>query len=139
MGYTTLLNKADAVWHKAKLDSDFASFAPLIREIFDTNVRFAKYYKPEQAPYDTQLSRYERGLTMERTDAFFNALKERIVPLLRRVMEKPQIDDSFLWGKVYPTEVQRRFTDYLLELITVDRRRCGVGETEHPFTTFLHI
>jgi carboxypeptidase Taq len=80
VGYTTLLNKADAVWHKAKLDSDFASFAPLIREIFDTNVRFAKYYKPEQAPYDTQLSRYERGLTMERTDAFFNALKERIVP-----------------------------------------------------------
>lgn len=138
VGYTTLLNKADAVWHKAKLDSDFASFAPLIREIFDTNVRFAKYYKPEQAPYDTQLSRYERGLTMERTDAFFNALKERIVPLLRRVMEKPQIDDSFLWGKVYPTEVQRRFTDYLLELITVDRRRCGVGETEHPFTTFFN-
>ena len=58
VGYVTLLNKADAVWHKAKLDSDFAAFAPLIKDIFATNVRFAKYYKPDQAPYDTQLSRY---------------------------------------------------------------------------------
>ena len=138
VGYVTLLNRADAVWHRAKLENDFAAFAPLIREIFDANVRFAKYYRPDRAPYDTQLSRYERGLTMERTDAFFNALKERIVPLLKRVMAKPQLDDSFLWGKVYPTEVQRKFTDYLLELITVDRKRCGVGETEHPFTTFFN-
>ena len=138
VGYVTLLNKADAVWHKAKLDSDFAAFAPLIKDIFATNVRFAKYYKPDQAPYDTQLSRYERGLTMEKTDAFFNALKERIVPLLKKVMAKPQIDDSFIWGKVDPTEIQRRFTDYLLEVITVDRNRCGVGETEHPFTTFFN-
>ena len=138
VGYVTLLNKADAVWHKAKLDSDFAAFAPLIKDIFATNVRFAKYYKPDQAPYDTQLSRYERGLTMEKTDAFFNALKERIVPLLKKVMAKPQIDDSFIWGKVYPTEIQRKFTDYLLEVITVDRNRCGVGETEHPFTTFFN-
>ena len=138
VGYVTLLNRADAVWHRAKLENDFAAFAPLIRDIFDANVRFAKYYRPDRAPYDTQLSRYERGLTMERTDAFFNALKERIVPLLKRVMAKPQLDDSFLWGKIYPTEVQRKFTDYLLELITVDRKRCGVGETEHPFTTFFN-
>ena len=135
VAYVELLNKADAVWHKAKQDSDFASFAPIVKEIFETNVRFAKYYKPDQAPYDTQLSRYERGLTMEKTDAFFNALKERIVPLLKRVMEKPQVDDSFLWGKCYPIEAQRKFSDYLMEVITIDRDRCAIGETEHPFTT----
>ena len=135
VAYVELLNKADAVWHKAKQDSDFASFAPIVKEIFETNVRFAKYYKPDQAPYDTQLSRYERGLTMEKTDAFFDALKERIVPLLKKVMAKPQVDDSFLWGKSYPIEAQRKFSDYLMEVITIDRDRCAIGETEHPFTT----
>ena len=138
VGYVELLNKADAVWHKAKLDSDFASFAPIIKDIFDTNVRFAKYYKPDQNPYDTQLGRYERGLTMERTDAFFNALKERIVPLLKKVMAKPQVDDSFIWGKTYPIEAQRKFSDYLMDVITINKDRCSIGETEHPFTTFFN-
>ncbi len=138
VGYVTLLNKADAVWHKAKLDSDYAAFAPYIKDIFETNVRFAKYYKPDQAPYDTALGRYERGLTMEKTDAFFGALKERIVPLLKKVMAKPQVDDSFLWGKTYPVEAQRRFSDYLMDVITIDKNRCTIGETEHPFTTMFN-
>ncbi len=138
VAYTELLNKADAVWHKAKLDSDFPAFAPIIKDIFATNVRFARYYKPDQAPYDTQLSLYERGLNMEKTDAFFNALKERIVPLLKKVMAKPQVDDSFIWGKTYPIEAQRKFSDYLMDVITIDRNRCSIGETEHPFTTMFN-
>lgn len=135
VAYVELLNEAGAVWHKAKQDSDFASFAPYVRDIFATSVRFDRYYKPDQAPYDTQLGRYERGLTMEKTDAFFSALKERIVPLLKKVMTKPQVDDSFIWGKTYPTEAQRKFSDYLMEVLTIDRKRCSIGETEHPFTT----
>ena len=136
--YVELLNKADAVWHKAKLDSDFPAFAPYIKDIFETNVRFAKYYKPDRTPYDTQLDRYERGLTMEKTDAFFNALKERIVPLLKKVMAKPQVDDSFIWGKVYPVEAQRKFSSYLMDVLTIDKNRCTIGETEHPFTTMFN-
>lgn len=135
VAYVELLNKANTVWHKAKQDSDYAAFAPCVKDIFETNIRFAKYYRPAQAPYDTQLDRYEKGLNMEKTDAFFNALKERIVPLLKKVMAKPQVDDSFLRGKTYPTEVQRRFSDELMDVITIDRTRCAIGETEHPFTT----
>ncbi len=138
VGYVKLLNEADAVWHKAKLDSDFPSFAPYIKQIFETCVRFDRYYKPDQKPYDTQLGRYERGLTMEKTDAFFNALKERIVPLLKKVMAKPQVDDSFIWGKRYPIEAQRQFSDYLMDVITINKRRCTIGETEHPFTTMFN-
>ena len=138
VAYVALLNKANAVWHKAKLDSDFAAFAPYIKDIFATNVRFAKYYRPDSAPYDTQLDRYERGLNMEKTDAFFNALKERIVPLLKKVMAKPQVDDSFIWGKRYPIEAQRQFSDYLMDVITINKRRCTIGETEHPFTTMFN-
>ncbi|MBO4420068.1 MAG: carboxypeptidase M32 [Oscillospiraceae bacterium] len=138
VGYVKLLNEADAVWHKAKLDSDFTAFSPYIKDIFAANIRFAKYYKPDRNPYDTQLDRYERGLTMEKTDAFFNALKERIVPLLKKVMAKPQVDDSFLWGKTYPKEAQKQFSEYLMDVITIDKKRCSIGETEHPFTTMFN-
>ncbi|MBO4211629.1 MAG: carboxypeptidase M32 [Oscillospiraceae bacterium] len=135
VAYTELLNTADAVWHQAKQDNDFPAFAPLVKEIFETNRRFARYYKPDQDPYDTQLGLFERGLTQEKTDAFFEALKARIVPLLKKVMAKPQVDDSFLRDKTFPVEIQRKFSDLLMELIRIDRNRCSIGETEHPFTT----
>ncbi len=135
LGYVTLLNETNAVWHKAKLENDFASFAPYLKKIFDTNIRFAGYYKPDMEPYDVQLDMYEKGLTMKKADAFFDALKEKIVPLLKKVMAAPQVDDSFLKGKIFTANEQRPFSDYLMGLITIDKKRCTIGETEHPFTT----
>ena len=135
VAYTALINKANAVWHKAKLENDFASFAPYLKDIFETNIRFARYYKPDRDPYDVQLDQYEKGLTKETLDVFFETLKAKIVPLLHRVMQKPQIDDSFFNGKRFTANEQRPFSDYLMDVLTIDRKRCSLGETEHPYTT----
>lgn len=133
VAYSSLLNKAEAVWHKAKAENDFASFAPYLREIFETNKRFARYYKPDKAPYDVQLDLFEKGLTMEKADKFFDALRAKIVPLLQKVMAKPQIDNSFLKQK-FPMKAQRKFSDYLMQIMTIDPNHCTLRETEHPFT-----
>ncbi len=132
--YTILTNDAEAVWHKAKTTNDFALFAPYLARIFEMNRRFALYYKPGEKPYDTCLSMFEPGLSMEKADAFFALLKERIVPLIRKIGEKTQIDDSFCFRQ-YPIEAQRRFSDRLMEVMAIDRARCAIGETEHPFTS----
>ena len=55
------------------------------------------------------------------------------MPLIRKIGEKPQIDDSFLHQE-YPVAQQKAFADYLMEVMGLDRRHCGLGETEHPFT-----
>ena len=34
-----------------------------------------------------------------------------------------------------PIEKQRILSDHLMEVLGVDRAHCGIGETEHPFTT----
>ena len=135
VAYIALINKANAIWHKAKLENDFASFAPYLKDLFETNKRFAHYYKPDKDAYDVQLGLYEYGLTRETTDAFFETLKAKIVPLLHRVMAKPQVDDSFLAGKIFTANEQRPFSDYLMDVLTIDRKRCALGETEHPYTT----
>ena len=31
-------------------------------------------------------------------------------------------------------EDQRKFSDYLMEVMGLDRGHCAIGETEHPFT-----
>ncbi len=131
--YQVLVNDAEAVWHRAKLENDFAAFRPYLERIFETNRRFALYYKPEKDPYETMLDMYERGLDCATADKFFATLREHIVPLLARVKAAPQIDDSFVF-RHYPVEAQRRFSDVLLDSIGVNREFCGIAETEHPFT-----
>ncbi len=132
--YTVLLNDADAVWHRAKAENDFAAFAPDLEKIFDCNRRFALYYRPEEKPYDTLLSQYERGLTMEQLDGFFGPLRARIVPLLQKIAGTQQVDDSCLHG-YFPAAAQRAFSDDLMAEMGIDRALCGIAETEHPFTT----
>lgn len=134
VAYTVLLNEADSVWHKAKEENDFAAFAPCLKKIFETEIRFARYYKPNEDPYNVQLDLFEKGLTKEKADEFFGILREKIVPLLHQVMAKPQVDDSFLQN-TFPAEGQRKLSDYLMQVMGIDRARCAIGETEHPFTT----
>ena len=66
-------------------------------------------------------------------DRFFAVIREKLVPLIRAVGEKEQPDDSFLHLH-YPIEAQRKFSDYLMEVLQLDRGHCAIGETEHPFT-----
>ena len=133
MEYAMLTNEADAVWHKAKEKNDFASFCPLLEKMFAFNRKFAGYYDPNKAPYDALLNEYERGTTMEYLDQFFGSVREKLVPVIHAIGEKEQIDDSFL-HRHYPVEAQRKFSDYLMEVLGLDRTHCTIGETEHPFT-----
>ncbi len=133
MAYAQLTNEADDVWHRAKEQSDFGLFRPYLEKLVEYNRKFAGYYDPDKAPYDALLNEYERGVDTAYLDGFFAALREKLVPLIHAIGEKPQPDDSFL-HRQYPVERQRKFSDYLMEVLALDRAHCGIGETEHPFT-----
>ena len=136
VAYRKLLAEADDVWHRAKARSDFALFEPLLARIFETNKRFAGYTDPDMDPYDSLLNEFEEGLTTARCDAFFAALRARIVPLLQKVQARPQPDESILQGE-FPAERQRSLAYRLMDLMGLDRAHVGLAETEHPFTTSL--
>ncbi len=136
VAYQELLVKADDVWHKAKEASDFAMFCPLLEQIFDTTRRFAAYQDPDKDPYDYWLNEYEDGLNKQICDEFFGKLRSRIVPLLKKVSEKPQVDDSIRFGN-FPEEKQEELSYYLMETMGLDLGHVGLATTEHPFTTSL--
>ena len=133
VAYSGLLTEAQSEWIKAKNESDFFRFAPYLEQIVDYNRKFAGYYDPNLAPYDALLNEYEEGLTMETLDGFFTQLRTAIVPLLAQTQAAEQIDDSFL-ERSYPIEIQRKYSDYLMEVLGLDRGHCGIAETEHPYT-----
>lgn len=133
MAYAQLTNKASDVWHKAKENNDFAAFQPLLEQLVDVNRRFASYYDPDKAPYDALLNEYERGVDSVYLDRFFAVVRERLVPVIHAIGDREQPDDSFL-HRHYPVESQRRFSDYLMDVLGLDRAHCTIGKTEHPFT-----
>ena len=134
VAYNVLINDAQSIWAKAKNENDFNSFCPYLEQIVDYNRRFAAYYNPGKAPYDALLNEYEEGITMDVLDRFFSQLRAVIVPLLAKIRNADAVDDSFLF-RHYPVESQRRFSDYLMEILGIDRRYCAIAETEHPYTT----
>ncbi len=131
--YSVLLNEAQDVWEKAKNENDFELFAPLLEKIIAFNRRFAGYYNPDLPAYDALLNEYEEGMTTQILDEFFEKLRDNLTPLIEKIGAAAPVDDSFL-NRDYPIDVQRRFSDYLLEVIGADKTRCVIGETEHPFT-----
>ena len=133
MEYAMLTNEASAVWHEAKEKSDFALFLPALEKLVAFNRKFAGYYDSTKAPYDALLNEYERGVDMAYLDRFFATLREKIVPLIHAIGQAEQPDTSFLHQN-YAIADQRVFSDYLMEVLQLDRRHCTIGETEHPFT-----
>lgn len=133
MDYTMLVNEANDLWHRAKETNNFELFRPSLERLVEYNRKFASYYDDTKKPYDALLNEFERGTDMEYLDKFFAQIKETLVPLIHEIGQTEQIDDSFL-HQYYPIEAQRRFSDYLMEVLGLDRGHCTIGETEHPFT-----
>ena len=132
--YSTLVSNANAVWHDAKEKDDYASFAPYLEKIIAFNRKFAAYKDDKKPAYDVLLDSYEKGASTATLDPFFSLLRTELSPIIKAVSEMPAPDVSFL-QQLYPVNDQRVFSDRLMQMMGLPRDRCGIAETEHPFTT----
>lgn len=135
VAYQVAQTQAVGVWKQAKATNDFALFAPHLKTLIEYNRRFAGYWDSSKPAYDVLLDQYEKGLTMEELDKFFSTLRQELIPVIEAIEKHgPAVDDSFT-QKPFPLHKQRELSDYLMEVMTIDRRYCNIGETEHPFTS----
>lgn len=131
--FNVLRNDAQANWEKAKSAGDFSIFQPYLEKIIAFEKKFAGYYNASIPAYDALLNEYEEGMTMEVLDAFFAQLRSAIVPLVEKIRVQERPDYAFL-HRTYPAEVQKKFSDLLMQTMQIDRNYCGIAESEHPFT-----
>lgn len=138
-GFTELTSRATRIWSKAREENDFSQFAPTLQKLVDYQKKFASYRaKKGQRLYDVMLNTYEKGFDMETLDAFFEELKEEIVPLLSDAAKRSrQVEDSFLHAE-YPEKAQEEAARFLAEYLGFDFNRGVLSVSAHPFTTNLH-
>ena len=133
VAFTVLCNDAQANWEKAKKADDFSIFQPYLEKIISYQKKFAGYYNPNIPAYDALLNEYEEGMTMDVLDVFFAQLRSAIVPLVEKIRSREMKTFAFEQCS-YPADVQKKFSDFLMEVMQLDRNYCGIAESEHPFT-----
>lgn len=134
MAMESAASRATACWQTARKNDDFQAFAPHLEKLIEMKKRYAGYIAPEKPAYDVLMDDYERGMNQEDMDAFFGELKAALAPLIGKLKDAEQPDVSFMEG---PFDVQRQkaLSQAVMEIMGLDRSRCVLGESAHPFTT----
>lgn len=129
----TLAPVSEQVWHEAKQNNDFASFAPYLQQMLDMARELADAVGYEEHPFDALVFEYEPRMTAARLRVLFDDLKAGVLPLLRRIVEADRPLERNLWAAEYPLDQQRAFGLKMAQKIGYDLRRGRLDIAPHPF------
>ena len=134
--YSKLRTDSVSAWLEAKEKKDYSIFEPFLAQIIETKRRFAAYRNADLPAYEVMLDGYEKGLNTQTLDEFFGMLRKEIVPMIEQAKKQkplPAFVDAYA-----SVNAQRELSDYLMDVIGLDKTRCAIAETEHPFTTSMN-
>ncbi|CDC71442.1 zn-dependent carboxypeptidase [Staphylococcus sp. CAG:324] len=133
--YEMLLAKANNIWCEAKLNNNYALFAPVLAQIINWQKKYIQYLETDTLKgYDVLLNDYEKGFTKKEYDEFFDLLKKELVPFVKKITSLKPLDDSFVYKK-YSIDKQKEFAHYLMDVMCFDKKFGLTKESEHPFTS----
>lgn len=137
--FVILQSKSESVWEEAKSKNDWAMFMPYLTEMVDTLKRFVTYWGvKDNNPYNVLLDQYEPGMTTEILDKVFGDLRNRIVPLLKKISESPNQPKTDFLYKHFDKKQQESFSLDVLKQLGYDFEAGRLDETVHPFATGLN-
>ncbi|WP_146137238.1 carboxypeptidase M32 [Planomicrobium soli] len=132
--YVILQAKAESVWEDAKKAADFSMFQPYLVDLVASTKKMIGYWGEKNgSPYNTLLDQYEPGMTTEVLDDVFGKLRDRIVPLVRKIQDAPNKPDTAFLFRKFSKDAQRDFSFKILEQLGYDFEAGRLDETVHPF------
>ncbi|WP_309571754.1 carboxypeptidase M32, partial [Deinococcus sp.] len=127
-------NEAHHAWLEARKHSDFGAFAPHLSTMMDLARREADLLGFDDHPYDALLDAYEPGMRAVQVRAVFDDLRDRTLPLVRRITAAGDAADYSVLTRSFPHDAQKAFA------WDVANRAFGLGsefarqdESAHPF------
>jgi len=135
--FDKLLALSQRTWEDAKKASDYSAFKETLEAIIKTQKKFIEYRNEDKEPYDVLLDDFEEGMTMEKYDQFFDAIKKDLVPFVLELMEKRPEKPAFI-DRTFPKAGQKEFVEYLNEVFDYNLDRGVLKESVHPFTWNTH-
>lgn len=128
---------AQHAWVDARKASDFSAFAPWLERTFELKRQQAKCLGGGGHPYDALLDEYEPGARTSDIAAVFQALREPLVELVRRIAEVPEPGHGALLERHYPAGAQHALALRASAAIGFDFEAGRLDVSAHPFCTCL--
>jgi carboxypeptidase Taq len=132
--FSRLTSQAQMAWLKAREQSDFAIFQPLLERLVVMARQQAEYLGYKNHPYDALLDLYEEGLTTCQVEEMFAELQAPLVGLVKRFAGRLA---PLSFSENFSPEGQERFAEHLLTAMGFDFSRGCLARSAHPFTTTL--
>jgi len=134
----SLSASAYAVWVEARKNNDYESFRPVLQDCFDTAKQTAEAIRGEDTSKDVYtviLDEFERGMPAERIDEIFDEIQEKLVPLLKRVLESQTPPSADCLKGSFDLEGQKKLSQEIVTALGFDESRGRIDVSVHPFTT----
>ncbi len=137
--FVVLTSNAQSIWAEAKQNNNFSMYEPTLQRIIEINREFTKCYGYEEHPYDALLDRYEPGYTVSILDKLFVQLRDRTIPLLKRIQDSSNKPRADIFTQGFDKQKQKEFCIRLLPQLGFDLDAGVLGESSHPFATGISL
>jgi carboxypeptidase Taq len=120
-------------WARAREQLDFSLFEPHLEKIVELYREYAMIFKPYNHIYDALLDDFEPGLKTADVKLIFEKLRPQQIELVKKIKDKAEIDDSFLFLK-YDGQKQWDFGVDVISKFGYDWNRGRQDRSTHPLT-----
>lgn len=126
-------SKGYHAWLAARKANDFSLFKDALADLVAIKREQADKLGYEEHPYDALLDEFEPGAKASALDVLFKEVKAQMVDFVRKIRQKPNVEDHFL-QRLYPEKQQWDFGLYILKAIGYDFEAGRQDLSPHPFT-----
>ena len=132
--YIRALTASEQAWLRYKKEKNYKDYAPYLKRLIDAYKAMARKRAGDMDLYDFLLEENEEGWNSAKYDAFFDTVRSELVPLIRRIAQKPQVEKGFM-HMPYDPDRQRVYMRTILDYIGFTEDWGKMSESEHPLTT----
>lgn len=128
---------AQHAWEQARRQNDFASFLPWLEKTFQLKRDQAEALGYPECRYDALLDDFEPETRTAEVARVLSQLRDRLVPLIDRLVGSSRKPDSALLRRYYPRATQEAFGREAAAAIGFDFTAGRLDVTAHPFCSGL--
>ncbi|MEN8241072.1 MAG: carboxypeptidase M32 [Chloroflexota bacterium] len=122
------------VWTTARPDNNFAAVQDNLEKTLDLSRKMANCFPGYEHIADPLIDQSDYGMKATSVRKVFAELREQLVPLVKSITEKEDVDNSVLF-KSYPIDLQTELGKMIITDYGFDFERGRQDLTHHPFMT----
>lgn len=127
------VNKAFHSWIEARKQNSFSAYQNDLDALVRLKKEEAEILGYASHRYNALLDEYEKGATVALLDTTFGNLLPPLKELYNKILDAPQVDDSFL-KKHFPADQQWAWGMELIKALQFDFEAGRQDKSEHPFS-----